>query len=256
MAFLHKMSPRVLQSSRLNFSTLSSNVSVNRKIVEKQFLLPIRAISNVESRISKSFCSIKSDLTVQQKFFCTKSDFNDDAGKAKKVVNVGSSKMPMSIKSLIERRPKDSTFPKLYRLTKVSREFAFASLTVDQTEEVLRRKILLSKAKKNLQETNHISKTFLGTFMSSPVKSVERRASLDSLFRSFENLVKEEESNLSKGSREGQVKIEKTGSTVNRISYYTLVIRLAFAIENALRHSDQVQKIKFSSSLNQCQRVS
>jgi hypothetical protein len=52
----------------------------------------------------------------------------------------------MSLRSLLERRSKEATFPKLRRLSKLSRDFSFAGATVDETEVILRKQILIKKA--------------------------------------------------------------------------------------------------------------
>ena len=136
----------------------------------------------------------------------------------------------------MERRSKDATFPKLFRLSKLAREFSFAGVDIDQTEFVLRKKILTPKTREKIDNDHHESKIILEQFLASPVESDDRQTSLQNLFESFERIQKSESENIENpGSKDGRVKVEKTGSSLNRISYFVLVLRLGFALENAVR---------------------
>ena len=81
--------------------------------------------------------------------------------------------------------------------------------------------------------------------MSNPARSTQRMAGLKSLLESYHILEKDEQSMVldSKPSTSGgKVNVEKHGSSLNRINYYTLILRMGFAFENALRHSEQVRQ--------------
>jgi hypothetical protein len=84
----------------------------------------------------------------------------------------------------------------------------------------------------------HESKEHLQNFLSSPVGSVQRVSSLDSLLCGFPELERTESEMA--GKFDGKVKLEKSGSSVHRIDYYVSVMRLGFALENAVRHFDKV----------------
>ena len=88
--------------------------------------------------------------------------------------------------------------------------------------------------------------------MSHPARSTERIAALKKMLESYEALEKDEgvkvrDSNQSTSG--GSVKVEKHGSSLNRIDYYTIILRMGFAFENALRHFDLVTKGLFFNTI-------
>lgn len=105
---------------------------------------------------------------------------------------------------------------------------------------ILRREILSSKARKSLDNPRHASKMFVEQFMGAAVQSTERRAALQHLFDCYETLEKDEAAKCEDTLSESKVNLEKTGSTFNRLNYYIVILRMGFALENALRHFDQV----------------
>ena len=122
MAYVQKLGFRLLQNAKyssLNFSSLSSQSNWTAKSTVQP-----NSVSFQDRKISKA-----QNVTIQipSKQFSTEIVDGDleNAKKTKKPIKV-KSKLPMSLRSLLERRPKDSKFPKLHRLAKLSREFSFA----------------------------------------------------------------------------------------------------------------------------------
>ena len=76
--------------------------------------------------------------------------------------------------------------------------------------------------------------------MGAAVPSAERRAALQQLLDCYEALEKDEATKCEDTLAESKVNLEKTGSAFNRLNYYILILRMGFAVENALRHFDQV----------------
>ena len=79
--------------------------------------------------------------------------------------------------------------------------------------------------------------------MSHPARSPERMSALKNLLENYRALEQDEGvlvRDSSRSSSGGQVEVEKHGSSLNRLNYYTLILRMGFAFENALRHFDPV----------------
>jgi hypothetical protein len=113
-------------------------------------------------------------------------------------------------------------------------------VSIDGTELLLRKEVLSSNARKNIDNPHHASKIFVEQFMGAAVPSVERKTALQQLFDSYEALEKDEAVKCEDTLAESKVNLEKTGSTFNRLNYFILILRMGFAFENALRHFDQV----------------
>lgn len=56
-----------------------------------------------------------------------------------------SGKFPQGLRSLLERTPKENVFPNFYRLSKLGRNFSAANVSVDETERILRKKLISAK---------------------------------------------------------------------------------------------------------------
>ena len=215
----------------LHLSAATSRTISNQSIF-------ISKLNERKQHLSRQFQTDKSCLSPQS----LDEDLTDKA-KVRKFLNVSKSKkIPMSVKSLLERRTKDSTFPKIERLSKLSREFSFAGVDVDGIETILMKQIMTSTSKK---DDHHESKEFLDEFIASPARSCTRKSSLKSFIATFEELHKSEIENISKqGSSSNnhnvQVKVNKRGSSLNRIRYFVMILRMGFVFENAVRIFDKV----------------
>ncbi len=134
MAYVQKLSFRLLQNAKFSSSNLSSMSSQSNWTLIKNNVQP-QSVSFQERKVSNV-----QNVTIQipSKQFSTEifDGHVENAKKTKKPMKV-KSKLPMSLRSLLERRPKDSKFPKLHRLAKLSREFSYAGDCVFQTFRAL-----------------------------------------------------------------------------------------------------------------------
>ena len=126
MAYIRTLGFRVLQSSKAK-SARFSTVSISA--------LQINAPSLISTKRQNQLFTDKCVLSVSVSKFSTQNieEGSEPLSSNKKPVELSSQKLPLSLRSLLERRPKDSTFPKLFRLSKLSREFSFVSVTIDET---------------------------------------------------------------------------------------------------------------------------
>ena len=241
MAYAQKLCFRIRASSR-SFTTRQCfyhqfSCQISRPIRSPRCLEALGPKKYIFQANSFQKCSLSTE-TIDQ-------DFVDNA-KNRKVVNLSTKKLPLSVRSLLERRSKESTFPRLHRLSKLSREFSFAGVDVDQAEKLLRKQILSAKSRKTLDQPYHESKTILEQFLASPTRSDARKAALKSFFESYEQLEKSESANVENlRNKNLSFKSDQSETCLNRISYFVQMVRLGFVVESAARHFDAVSSIKY-----------